>query len=41
MHVRFNETVKVLSVAVTLDPPKPFTKLLRAKPWMGIVMTAM
>jgi len=35
MYVSFNETVKVMSVAVTLDPPKPFTKLLRAEPWVA------
>lgn len=35
MYVSFNKTLKVMSVAVTLDPPKPFTKLLRAEPWVG------
>jgi hypothetical protein len=35
MYVSFNETVKVMPVAVTLDPPKPFTKPLRAEPWVG------
>lgn len=35
MGVSFKETVKVMSVAVTLDPPKPFTKILRAEQWTG------
>jgi len=35
MYVSFNETLKVMSAAVTLDPPKPFTNLLRAEPWVA------